>query len=579
MLDVIESKDEGPYYPHVAARLDETGYRFFAGRVAGEKSFSDLPVGHPVASRAAEDWQFEGDEPGGSWIALKYDRQRDVISIASDVFLFQRWYYSHIGGRWYFSNSLMFLHHVADPKPPIEERSVPYMLLLNYLPERYTPLKDVFSVRPGQCLTVRDGVGVLEQRVALPFERTADEVFAGEDPNALKARIVGEALSVLREAVASELEGLSEITIPISGGMDSRFMLGCALEGIPRDRITTYTYGRPSSRDFQIGIGLAQSLGLRNLKLPMDLRPLEQILKDGFFNSEGMKLAIQNSPLGPQREVLPPGTHVLSGFLGDTMWGVEDIKRARDLAVHGDMGEHLVRLVLARALTTSVAEVQPLLTTENWDVLNYREAIRALPGATLEERYSRWYALDRDTNRVNFGIQVHRDRAFYLAPNVHARVVRFAHGMPVQLRRAGIAYFNALKSGFPELYNFPTTRNFGYPLERDVHWRRRILRRWGMAISQIERIVFRCSGELFYYPAMGHQYAHPLEYHKKRYRADVLRCLEEVQPMSILDPRGIAKLRDAYDHRRYHSAQLVKALVTIQQWQKYYRNDVSGGRR
>jgi hypothetical protein len=566
-LDVVLSPNEGPFYPQIAEQVDPRGYRFFAGRIAGIKPSAALPAGHPVTTVPADDWSFSGDEPGGSWIALKFDRERDAVSIASDVFLVQRWYYAQIAGRWYFSNSLLFLHRLAQPQPGIEERSVPYMLLFNYLPNRYTPLHDVFGLRPAQSVTVERGELRTAQRAHLPLERPNPQSFAGTDAKTLKEQVTAGALAVLREAVAAELEHLDTVTVPLSGGMDSRIILGCALDVMPRERIITYTYGRPNTYDFRFGTGLAVRLGLRNIPVPMDPRPLDEILADGFRCSEGMRLVFPNNPIGPLRDVLQPGTHVLSGFLGETIWGVEDLAQS---AATGDLGEQLFKIVWSKALEAPFTSVRRMLTTDNWDALGYEAAIRALPGATLDERYSRWFAGDRDTNRINFGVQMHRDHAYFLTPHVHSRVVRFAHGMPVELRRGGVAYYAALKSGFPELYHYPTTRNFGYPIEQNVTWRRRIVRRWWLAMSQVEKIVFRFTGDLFFNPPLGRQYAHPLELQRKKHRAAMLRILDELEPMTILDPQGIAALRDAYYHRRPHPSQLLRALITIQQWQKYY---------
>ena len=143
--------------------------------------------------------------------------------------------------------------------------------------------------------------------------------------------------------------------------------------------------------------------------------------------------------------------------------------------------------------------------------------------------------------------------------------------MPITLRRNGVAYRSAMKLGFPDLYNFPTTRNFGYPPGVNVKWRQRITRRWWNVVSEFEKRSFRFTGKLFFYPPLGRQYAHPLELQKEKHRAAVLRCLDELEPMSVLDKGGVARLRDDYFNRRPHPPQLLRSLITIRMWQKYFR--------
>ncbi|MCB9365888.1 MAG: hypothetical protein H6508_01680 [Calditrichaeota bacterium] len=570
-LDIIESANDGFFYPHIAESSDEKSYHFFAGRLTGCKPTSRLPQDHPVAKLPADEWSFPGDEPGGSWIALKFDREQDVVSVASDVFLLQRWYYLRQGERHYFSNSLRYLHQHAESKPEIEERSVPYMLVFGYLPNRYTPLKDVYSMRSAQCITVHRGRSSESQRTSLPFERSDSKEFESSTREELLKSVSREGLTLMREAVAEELRGLDSITVPLSGGMDSRFAIGCALECLPKDRIFTYTYGHPSSMDYKLGSGLAATLGLKNTYVPMDARPLAEILADGFDVSEGIKLTFPNNPIGPLKDVLPKGTLVLSGLLGDTMWGAEDLSSPAEYQGTENMGERVSQLAWARAVQTPMDGVLRVLTTEQWDTLGYADRIRSLPGSTMDERYSRWYAEDRDTNRTIFAVQMLRDRAFFLAPHLHNKLVKFTHRMPVELRRGGTAYHAALKLGYPELYRYPTTRNYGHSLEENVKWKKRFLRRWWMLQSRIESVVYRVTGDTVFAPASNRQYGHPLALQRKQHRASVLNCLEELGPMSILDPKGIALLRNDFYHRRPCPTQLLSALVTIHQWQKYYR--------
>jgi hypothetical protein len=569
-LDVIRSDGEGPFYPHVASLEQADHYAFFAGRVAGVAPSTDLPADHAVSNPVAEDWTFPAIEPGGSWIALKFDRRHDRLSIASDLFLLQRWYYGQAGGRWYFSNSLLFLRRVVSPPVELDERGVPYILLFGYLPQKFTPLKNVFSVRPAQALTVENGQARLRERCSLPLRRISTPTVAGEAYDSLKNEIVLRALDVLRGAVRSELQHVHEVLIPISGGLDSRMLLACALEVLPRGCLQTFTYGCPNSQDMRIGAALARALGLRHIALPMDERPLDEILADSFPCSEGMNLVFPNYPIGPLRELFPPGVYVLSGYLGETVWGVEDLYRTQDLDCTGDPGEHLFRLIWDRALQSPWPEVRRMLNSDEWGAFGYRQTIVSLPGDTIDERYSRWFAGDRDTNRINFSLQMHRDRAFFLAPHANPAVVEFAHRLPVFLRRRGVAYFSALQVGFPSLYRFPTTRNFGYPLGKNVRLQRALARRWWKVLEKTELAAFRLTGQLFFNRPFA-QYAHPQELNRQRHRTAVLRCLDELDTLSVLDPKGVAGLRDRYRKRQPYPPQLLRSLVAIQQWIRHYR--------
>ncbi len=61
--------------------------------------------------------------------------------------------------------------------------------------------------------------------------------------------------------------------IPLSGGLDSRTLLGLALELLSPSRIRTYTYGVPSSFDYELGNRLAREAGTRHTTIILRPEP------------------------------------------------------------------------------------------------------------------------------------------------------------------------------------------------------------------------------------------------------------------------------------------------------------------
>ena len=243
----------------------------------------------------------------GSWIALKFDRQHDTLTIASDLFLIQHWYYTCHGGNWYFSNSLLFLQRVLKGALEIDQRCAPYIIQYSFLPLQYTPLKDVFQLRTGYFLVVEKGKPRLEFRAQLPIRYRFPQIRDGI-PQAI--------YTSLREAVAQELTGLDSVVIPISGGLDSRFLLGCALELLEPEQITTMTFGHPNSLDMNVGNAIAKKVGVRHIVLPPDERPIYELIEENFVNAEGIYWSYPDYPVGSMREALSSHSYILSGYIG-----------------------------------------------------------------------------------------------------------------------------------------------------------------------------------------------------------------------------------------------------------------------
>ncbi|MFH1010610.1 MAG: asparagine synthase-related protein, partial [bacterium] len=536
VLDVMRQPDEGPWYPHVAEEKTENSYRFFAGRLAGVAPSEQLPAGHAVASPDADSWEFEAEEPDGSWIALKFDRRRDQVSITSDLFLLQRWYYTCQEGAWYLSNSLLYLQRVLKGKLEVEQRAVPYMLQFGYVPFQFTPLKDVFALCSGRVLVMEGRESRLFVRARIPIHRR---------PHVKEADASAQIGAVLCEAVASELRGTDSIVLPLSGGVDSRFLLGCALEILPREHIRTITYGQPRSLDFAIGTGLAKKLGVACVALPMDRRPIGEILHENFAHSEGKYWTYPDYPVSFFRDALPRNSCVLSGHNANAVFGSYEIAEDNQTAEQGDEAKRLLALVREATFRNSPVKLNSLLQISTPDPLGFEAIVLEIPGADLREKYEYWAYEDHFTNRTNFAVELHRDRAFYLAPFVHCAVMDVAYALPADKRRGEKAYFTALKEAFPELYAYPTKSHFGFPLGRRMNLQILVARAWRKAWSEIDEMLGRPLGVILYHHPRTN-YAHPRELSKKIHRSYVVECLESLKSLDVFRPQGLDDLKNRY---------------------------------
>lgn len=72
-----------------------------------------------------------------------------------------------------------------------------------------------------------------------------------------------------RRAVERQFETNQEHVVPLSGGLDSRGILGALLEHTEARCISTYTFGTPGTYDYEIGNSVAKAAGTKHLKLPL----------------------------------------------------------------------------------------------------------------------------------------------------------------------------------------------------------------------------------------------------------------------------------------------------------------------
>ncbi|MBU0509259.1 hypothetical protein KKH27_10530 [bacterium] len=569
-LRVVRDETAGPYYPHAAEHLTSEGYRLFAGRLAGVPPSDQLPEQHAVSRPDAADWRME-PEPDGSWLAFKFDRNTDIVSIASDLFLLQRWYYTQQDGAWYFSNSLLYLCRQLPKRAEMDPRALPFMLMMGFLPHELTPLQGISGLRGNQSLTVTAGQPRITLRRTLPVwtgHRPAE--FGGPNGVIDMDRACTLVLSALREAVARELQHAERVILTLSGGMDSRFLLGCAREVIPNERFSTVTFGHPRSLDFRIGTGLARKLGVPFAALPMDTRPLDVLLSEAFPYREGMYQGYPDYPVAPMRAALPPRTIVLSGYIGDLVFGSYDSDPAAFRTEATD--DLLCRTVLEdrRICFVPIREVLPLLSDPAGAERHVRTEFGRAPGRTLQERYLSW-VFENFMNRTNFALQVDRDRAFYVAPFVHGGVLTVASALAPALRRNEAALQSALRTGFPDLYSYPLKKCLGFRPDQSARLRRMLLRAWWGALSRLDDHVGTALGKpIFFHPRWN--YAHYRDLFHGVHHDFVAGCLDELRNIPYFDGRAMLNLRNRYVRNKRMDRELFRGLLTVWQWHRYNRS-------
>jgi asparagine synthetase B (glutamine-hydrolysing) len=496
-------------------------------------------------------------EPDGSWIALKFDRETDMFSIAADSCLLQRWYYCQRGDIWFASNSLLYLKELLGCDAKVNESAIPYMLYREYLPGKTTPLRDVFGLRGREVLLLNGGHPEFMFRKPPSYlsRSTRDPLAAGQIGTSLK------------DAVAKELSGLSEICVPLSGGMDSRFLLGCAMDVFEAKNITTLTFGRENSLDFKIGTGLARAMGLPNLRLPYDYREIAEQLKDTFPIGEGMFNAVPYHPVESFRSAIAGLPMMLSGYIGDLVFGSYDLSPDEAESLNRDPRILLQRIHRIADLVPP-SEIGELMANGDSDPLLTEQSFPRIEADSNENRFAQWLWEDHLLNRTNFAVELYRDKTLYLAPYIHGQVMETAYRLPYELRRKEKAFFDALRKNYPKLWAYPTKRNHGFSLAEQKSFSIFAARAFRKAMSELDSKLGNRTGKIYYHHPRNN-YSHPREILQSRHRRSVTEALLRLKERKPFNEANMAALinNSGKAHPR-----LIQGLLTVDLWYQHYED-------
>ena len=174
-----------------------------------------------------------------------------------------------------------------------------------------TFVKNVSLVPPGAVINFKDGksykhIYLDEQSENFVSPKTTPEI--------------AEALfNNLQSSIRQACKFSKQTAITLSGGLDSRAILGCALDNV--SSLSAYTFGPENSADVQSARKLALKAGISHNIIPISGSYLLKWLKHGLFTTGGMVSCIHYQILSLADALAQSSDLVLDGLGGDMFTG------------------------------------------------------------------------------------------------------------------------------------------------------------------------------------------------------------------------------------------------------------------
>jgi hypothetical protein len=188
-----------------------------------------------------------------------------------------------------------------------KEGIVSFLLFMHHLADE-TVFEGVKRCNGGETIVI-DSKGDVEERILWKKKHIyQSQSSAGADE-------LGE---IFVQGVEKSLSVDDNVLISLSGGFDSRAVLGAVLECVEADRITTATFGGTDTFDFQIGKIVASKAGVKNIAFPF----AEEIFDDDFLRRRAGDYGYVYSAFATQPQEM---LDYLSGKMSEgnvSIWGV-----------------------------------------------------------------------------------------------------------------------------------------------------------------------------------------------------------------------------------------------------------------
>ena len=442
----------------------------------------------------------------GSFLIVAWDAERERVLLIPDRYGSRCCFYGFRDGALTF---FPLLHYFLDAgfRCRLDPELLFQYVAFRWVFSRRTLVEDVFTV-PGGTVAEASAEGVALRRYwSWRFDESASGL---EDPKGA-AQELGDRLV---RAVERSIAGKGRLVVPVSGGLDSRAVLGAVLECRSADGLLAVTYGTPGTFDYELGRRVAKSVGLTHRQIDLSVpRDYEREYLRAARESDGIAGVFWPS-LSDWEELADHADDIVVGFMGDMLTGrrmvTAPLLERPDAERDALRGELELRLYNAFPLVARLCGMAPDLCEQTALGL----LARRNPDNPHKLRGNYGLCWDLPNRQARFTMELVfklRERFNYVLPFLDNEFVDFILRVPLSWRVGQRLYKRMLVGRFPRLFALPTTNLRGLPLDAG---------RWHHLASSVARFLRRRIEQL----SFGGM---PLQSrHRKRLRRKQVHCFD-----------------------------------------------------
>jgi asparagine synthase (glutamine-hydrolysing) len=489
----------------------------------------------------------------GSFVLALWDSKRNLLTIANDRYGLRPLYYLWQSDLFLFASEMKSILAFPRVKKEIDSQALAEFFSLNCILGERTLFKHIKILSPASVLTFQAG--------ALNVESYWEPVLNDGGRSFDQKEGIENAHSLLLQAVKRRMGGGKPVGCYLSGGLDSRVILGAVSQlGY---RIPTFTFGRAGCDD-QKGAGLiSKTLGMENRFFEVSPDYLKHSARTGVWLTEGMTRASFHS-LEFLPDIRKSALILFNGFGGNGFMGVLSLSMLRFLfakkpenwvksffhQINEPFSEDLLSRLFVPQVHSQIKErafqsfADTIVNSPEESPLNkiFHFLIRE------KARKSHLYGLLSDNNLIE-----------YRVPFCDYDLTDFLLTIPPKHRTLAIFYRKLIVSKFPDLAEIPYQRT-GLPANSNL------------PLVLLKKIQERCQRKLF--PAAGAKRGHidDENWMRNELKDFVISTLlsKPATERGFFNPQFVKEVIDQHLSRRQNNTAKLGSLLTFELWNQLF---------
>jgi asparagine synthetase B (glutamine-hydrolysing) len=496
----------------------------------------------------------------GAYAVAVWDTREKRLTLITDRYGMRCLYYCTAGPLFLFGSRYRAFLEQPEFNPSLSEQALAEFLEVGYCLDNRTLFRDVALVPPASILTYRKG--------ELRIEPYWDLAFGPADDGRGMDEVVEEFAARLQSVVQRQAE--SGMCIPISGGLDSRTLLGFVGKHCPGLKVKAVTFGAPKSHDVQFGRQIAAVYGYEHTALEVPSDYMETFGREGMARTEGTwsVLNYRMSVLEAYFEREGIST-MMSGYLGDALTGGHLWPEITQLPTVDEsfnwIYNHLYGVLFRGESLQRILRPAIYQQVKDEPYRAVRRCFDARPELPLLHRCDYVDLIQRQRRHISAQIDLMRPAVKVLTPFTDPELLDFLLAIPLRLRSNQAAYQEMIRRHLPEVARVPRT---GSALPLKASWPQEKLIRARMRFYH--KILPRLSFGLYRYndraPAV--RYEEALRTGSRRFALQLIGREELFEDHFNVD--AVRRLVDDVLDGRSGASGEVASLMTFALWRQHF---------
>jgi asparagine synthase (glutamine-hydrolysing) len=398
----------------------------------------------------------------GSFVLAMWDSKKSTLTIANDRFGLRPLYYSWQNRLFIFASEMKSLLTFSEVEREIDLEGMTEFFSFDFIMQDRTLVKHIKRLDPASILVFQNGDLKKESYWTLNLKEDGKGFDQGDSLN--------RAHFLVKQAVKRQIEGDIPKTLSLSGGLDSRTLLGAAAQlGY---KIPTFTFGVPGCADQKLAKAVSETLGMQNRFFELSPDFLETWAEQGVWLTEGMNNCVNFHGIEHIPEIRKTASVVLNGFLGGELFGFLSLRNAQ-LLFRRNSKHWIPRLFRRINSPFPESELARLFRKEYYvhvEDFAFRSFVKLMEGYPSDSPFNRFYRFrfsEQAPRSFLYGLLLDNNLVEYRAPFCDYDLVDFVSTIPPAQKNLAIFHRRLLTDKFPPLGAIPYQRT-GLPVSASV---------------------------------------------------------------------------------------------------------------